>query len=120
LLDSLIKHIKREARIKPELEAKNQLFRTSEEASMRSLWPFLDLCTPYLSVADYLNARTLSTTADLYRYWKEADSLRDLLKPLVLKYHSAPLGSLKSEHLWSTTSQTLTPLRKQLMGEKLK
>jgi hypothetical protein len=90
------------------------------EVSMRSMWPFLDLCTLYLSVTDYLNARTLSTTADPYRYWKEADSSRDLLKPLVLKYHSAPLGSLESECLWPTANQILTPLRKQLTGEKLK
>lgn len=70
-------------------------------------------------VIDYLTQQNLDLSSSPYEFWKMNREVFDGLDVLASKYLSAPLGSIESERLFSSASQTVTPLRNSLLEETL-
>ena len=58
-------------------------------------------------------------SSDPFKFWYDNQEMFAPLPILVQKYHSAPMGSMESERLFATASQTITPIRSSMSEETL-
>ncbi|KAL3067872.1 hypothetical protein niasHS_016461 [Heterodera schachtii] len=100
----------------------------SEQSSSNFIFPTIPSPSPSLidtkakaagQVADYLNSALFEGASAVF--WRQPINLAkySLLIPLVRKYHSAPMGTMEVERLFSTATFVLNDRRKSLLPDNL-